>query len=57
MSADLLIGVVGFLATVLVVAGMILLAPRGTESSDRAPELGGDEDQPGVRALRHADVG
>ena len=42
MSVDLIIGIAGFLATALVVAGMILIAPRGTESSTRAPELADD---------------
>jgi hypothetical protein len=42
MSVDLIIGIAGFLATALVVAGMILIAPRGTESSERAPELADD---------------
>ena len=51
MSVDLLIGIVGFVATALVVAGMILLAPRGTESSDDAPE------RARVTELRNADVG
>jgi hypothetical protein len=42
MSVDLLIGIAGFLATALVVAGMILIAPRGTEPTARAPELADD---------------
>ena len=50
MSVDLVIGIVGFVATVLVVAGMILLAPRGTESADNASELAP------VTELRDADV-
>ncbi len=51
MSVDLIIGVVGFVATALVVAGMILLAPRGTESAEAAPE------RAPVTELRNADVG
>ena len=51
MSVDLIIGIVGFIATALVVAGMILLVPRGTESAEEAPELAP------VRELRNADVG
>jgi len=50
MSVDLLIGIAGFFATTLVVAGMILLAPRGTESADDAPEPAP------VAESRHADV-
>ena len=50
MSVDLIIGIVGFLATALVVAGMILLAPRGTEPAESAPELAP------VTELRDADV-
>jgi len=49
MSVDLLIGLVGFVATVLVVAGMILIAPRGAESADRAPELASHADEPAPR--------
>jgi len=39
MTLDVLIGAAGFVATVLVVAAMILLAPRGTEPAGAAPEL------------------
>lgn len=39
MSLDLLIGLAGLVATALVVAGMILIAPGGAEPADRAPEL------------------
>jgi hypothetical protein len=36
MSLDLLIALVGVAVTILVVLGMILLTPRGTERSSRA---------------------
>jgi hypothetical protein len=35
MSIDLLIAIVGVLVTILVVAGMVLLTPRGVETARR----------------------
>jgi uncharacterized iron-regulated membrane protein len=36
MSLDVVIGLVGVIVTVLVVVGMILITPRGVDSSRRS---------------------
>ena len=38
MSVEVLIGVVGVLVTLLVVVGMVLITPSGSERSKRSPE-------------------
>ena len=46
MSLDVVIGVVGVLVTILVVAGMILMTPRGLQSSRPPADSPGVEDEP-----------
>ena len=43
MSLELLMGVVGVIVTILVIAGMILITPRGTTSSLSIAESRGVE--------------
>jgi hypothetical protein len=44
MSLDVVIGLVGVIVTVLVVVGMILITPRGVDSSHLPAELPGGND-------------
>ncbi len=57
MSLDLLIGVIGVLVTVLVVAGMILITPHGATTRPRpadgaAADAGADAAAPPAPAPR-----
>lgn len=56
MSLDLLIGIIGVVVTILVVAGMILITPHGTTTRPRpapdADEGDGDDAPPAVPAPR-----
>jgi hypothetical protein len=44
MSLDVVIGLVGVIVTALVVVGMILITPRGVDTSSLAAELPGSHD-------------
>jgi uncharacterized iron-regulated membrane protein len=44
MSLDVVIGLVGVIVTILVVVGMVLITPRGVDSSHFATEPPGSND-------------
>jgi uncharacterized iron-regulated membrane protein len=44
MSLDVVIGLVGVIVTVIVVVGMVLITPRGVDSSHFAAESPGSND-------------
>ncbi len=44
MSLDVVIGLVGVIVTILVVVGMILITPRGVDSSHLLTEPPGSKD-------------
>ena len=54
MSLDVVIGLVGVIVTILVVVGMILITPRGVDSSQLPAESSGSNDVVASTATRPA---